>query len=161
MYIIYVNLLATARAWCALVFTYGGRAAKTSQGITAEQWRASRLVFRNTFDIGRPCRRGTCNAAKQNAEGRQRITRQHGKHNAKTLVQKVGKQRLSHTYAYSWRRVIRSSRGSLAKLGVFCHPAKRCTEYCSNSAMLSCAQNHHRTLAYHDKITNNLRKSPK
>ena len=46
MYIIYTNLLATARAWCALVFTYGGRAAKASQRITAEQWRASRLVLR-------------------------------------------------------------------------------------------------------------------
>ena len=105
MYIIYANLLATARAWCALVFTYGGRAAKASQRIIAEQQRASRLAFSQidiAFGIGRPCRWGTCNAAKQNAEGRQRITRQHGKHHAKTLAQKVGKQRLSHKYAYSW-----------------------------------------------------------
>ena len=45
MYIIYTNLLATARAWCALVFTYGGRAAKASRRITAEHWRENRLVF--------------------------------------------------------------------------------------------------------------------
>ena len=46
MYIIYTNLLATARAWCAFVFTYGRGAAKASQSVGAQHWRARRLVFR-------------------------------------------------------------------------------------------------------------------
>ena len=100
MYIIYTNLLATARAWCALVFTYGGRAAKASQRIIAEQWRASRLAFSQidiAFDIGRPCRWGTCNVARQNVEVWQRTARRQGKHFAQTSIQKVRKQRRSHT----------------------------------------------------------------
>ena len=51
-----------------------------------------------TFDIGRPCRWGTCNVARQNVEAWQRTARRQEKHHAQTSAQKVRKQRLSHTH---------------------------------------------------------------
>ena len=129
MYIIYTNLLATSCVSCSFAFACGRRAAKASQKMVAEQWFDCRLVFfwkltSHLTSVGHAAGAPVTVRDKTSKSGnalpgdKKNTTRRHQPRRcASSGFHK-------HTHASPWRRRIRSSRGSLASLGVFCNLAK-------------------------------------